>query len=208
MRAGTLDRDGIDPEARLIPLQFLLLSHQRNLGETLLAPRPELVEVVWLRHALQLLRLHASAAVEEHALVHALECVQRLLSLGRRSVAAEPLLVDRARLVHDHRRQAYEARFVQARPYDKRLGKGRRHLPALHLAIVSGALPVDEILAFTERLHSLQPKRERHSLAGLVVDGSILVGLAVQDCGVKPAGIVRRKSHIDGKAPREAERRA
>ena len=183
---------GVDARLGVAAGQLDELRLDRHAVEARILLRPERVEVGGLGMGDELLGLHARAALEEHALVHALEAVHRRLALGRVGIAVKRLDVALAVLVHDGRGEAHEAGLVGLRAVDERLAGRRGHLALLHDAIVAGTFPLDEVRALGEGLGALQRERERHRLARRVVDRARLVGLAVQDgfvefaCGEKP----------------------
>ena len=171
---------GVDARLGVAAGQLDELRLDRHAVEARVLLRPECVEVGGLGMGHELLGLHARAAVEEHALVHALEAVHRRLALGRVGIAAERLLVALAVLAHHERREAHEAGLVGLGAVDERLGGRRGFLALLDDAVVARALPLDEVRALGERFRALQRERERHRLARRVVDRARLVRLAVQ----------------------------
>ena len=122
---------------------------ERQVVDDLALRRPVRVEVLRLRPRLELLDLHARAALEEHALLP--------------SVILRDAL---PRLVHDVRLDLHESRAVERRADHERLRERRLRAPLLRLAVVRRAHPVDEVFAGRDlALHALQLEREDHLLA-------------------------------------------
>ena len=156
--------------------------------------RPERIEIRRLGNALQLLRLHARAAVEEQL---------QLRQIGPRELSGFPRLLKVAPLlVHDIRLQSHKSRLVELSLHHERLGERGWHLARLLNAIIAGARPRDEQLVGRHRLGALNAERERHRLARLVFSGALLVGFAVQHRLVE---LARREHRRREREPRNRQ---
>ena len=175
---GARDLHRVDAGLRIAALHLHALGLDRNELQTLGLRCPEGIEVLGLRMGLELVDLHAGAAIEEDAAVTTLEFVLGALALRRRRVARVLLAVDLALAVDELGAHADKPRTVERRLDHDRLREIGRHLLAELLAVVAEALPVDEPLTFRQLLDFVQLERERHLLARSVVDRALIRGTA------------------------------
>ena len=152
-RAGAGDAHRVEAHLLVGALHGRHLRVHRHCVKFLHACGPKGVVVRRLVRHRDQLRLHAGAALEEHALLPTM-------------VLGHALAV----LRHHVRLDADKSRLVALRLQHKALRRERqRRAPALLQSVVAPALPVDEVGVRRQRLlHPLQLQREHHFLARLV----------------------------------------